>query len=30
MEVDEGWGDEKRFIDMRAYAAWKKEKGSRT
>lgn len=29
MEVDERWGEEKRFIDMRAYVAWKKEKGSR-
>jgi len=29
MEVDEYWGEEKRFIDMRAYLAWKKEKGSR-
>lgn len=28
MEVDECWSEEKRFIDMRVYAAWKKEKGS--
>lgn len=26
MEVDECWGEEKRFIDMRTYLAWKKEK----
>lgn len=29
MEVDECWGEEKRFIDMRTYVTWKKEKGSR-
>lgn len=26
MEVDECWSEEKRFIDMRTYVAWKKEK----
>jgi hypothetical protein len=26
MEVDESWSEEKKYIDMKAYLAWRKEK----
>lgn len=30
IEIDEHWGEQKKFIDMKPYLAWRKEKNCRT